>query len=514
MKVRNVLEGVGAMLLFVPYLPYLAPNNLLLYHVGLPVTNLIEGLLLDMLGLSVLAIGFLVAIQYLPPPIQRILIALFAGLMLWRSVDLAISMQTDMRMSDFWGRLRWQSCMATLLLSGLLACSLPRIIQPAVRVLRLALAAMALCALWIIPQLLHLALVRRPVQGTAPNQLSTFTSGSSNRRIIWILFDELSYDQTFDHPAPDMKLPNFDRLREESASLSNLKPAGFFTELIIPSLFLGRRIDRIRSTIDGDLWYHDDSQDRWLAFDPNATLFGLAQQNGWSSGVDGWFNPYCRILATVLNVCSWEPQVVQPMGVHGTSEAKSPFANATVMPNAILMNLNHHISPYTDPDKQEYRNLMARAHPLIENGQIRFVFLHLNIPHPPGIYDRKLHMLRSGGTYLDNLVLADDTLGTLLQELEATPSADQTTVIVSSDHSWRIPLWQNAEGWSAEEERACGGRFDDRPVLLIHFPDQKFGNNVSTALPELLEHDIIAGMLRGKINNPEDLAAQLAQYGH
>jgi len=32
------------------------------------------------------------------------------------------------------------------------------------------------------------------------------------------------------------------------------------------------------------------------------------------------------------------------------------------------------------------------------------------LPHPPGIYDREHHMLRSGGSYLDNLVLADDTL--------------------------------------------------------------------------------------------------------
>jgi hypothetical protein len=85
-------------------------------------------------------------------------------------------------------------------------------------------------------------------------------------------------------------------------------------------------------------------------------------------------------------------------------------------------------------------------------------------------------------------------------------------VIVSSDHSWRIPTWRPAGGWSAEEERASGGRFDDRPVLLIHFPGQNSGNDVNSALPELLEHDIITGMLLGKINNSEDLAAFLTQH--
>src|ERR1039457_4225920 len=122
-------------------------------------------------------------------------------------------------------------------------------------------------------------------------------------------------------------------------------------------------------------------------------------------------------------------------------------------------------------------------------------------------------MLRPGGTYLAKLVLADDTLGMLLHEIDASPSAGRTTVFVSSDHSWRIPLWRHGVSWSAEEERASGGRFDDRPVLLIHFPGQNSENDVNTSLSELLEHDIIADMLRGRINNSQDLAAFLAEHG-
>jgi hypothetical protein len=154
---------------------------------------------------------------------------------------------------------------------------------------------------------------------------------------------------------------------------------------------------------------------------------------------------------------------------------------------------------------------MAHANELIEKDNIRFVFLHFLLPHPPGMYDRRHHFLRPGGTYLDNLVLADDTLGTLLKEVDASPSASTTTVIVSSDHSWRIPLWRPLAGWSAEEERASGGRFDDRPVLLIHFPGQNSGDDVASAQSELREHDIVAGMLLGKINNAADLTAFLAQ---
>jgi membrane-anchored protein YejM (alkaline phosphatase superfamily) len=242
-------------------------------------------------------------------------------------------------------------------------------------------------------------------------------------------------------------------------------------------------------------------------------LFAFAQRNGWSTGVDGWYNPYCHILASVLNACSWEPSLGLPTELFGAAEQNSVLANGAVLPNALLAKLTNSSAAPEDAHVVEYRNVMARTQALIQNDHIRFVFLHLPVPHPPGIYNRQHHVLRPGGTYLDNLVLADDTLGALLKEIDATPAASRSTVIVSSDHSWRIPLWRLVPGWTAEEERASGGRFDDRPVLLIHFPGQISGNDVNPALPELLEHDIIAEMLRGKINSSKDLAAFLTSQG-
>jgi hypothetical protein len=513
-KIRTVLEGIGAALLLVPFLPYIAPDHIALYLHGLPVTNLIGGVLLDMLAVSLLASGFLLAIQYLQRAAERILSALFAGLMLWRIADIAIQLSGMLQIESFWQEhLRKQSCVAIPLLSGMLACILPRIVTPAVRMVRLAIAALAFSALWIVPQLLYVALARPSTENATASHLPTPVVNGSSRRIVWILFDELSYDQTFDHQAAGMRLPNFGRLRAESVSFSNLRPTGFHTALIIPSLFLGRHIEQIRSTVAGDLWYKDEDQNRWLAFDPNATLFAFAQRNGWSTGVDGWYNPYCHILASVLNACSWEPSLGLPTELFGAAEQNSVLANGAVLPNALLAKLTNSSAAPEDAHVVEYRNVMARTQALIQNDHIRFVFLHLPVPHPPGIYNRQHHVLRPGGTYLDNLVLADDTLGALLKEIDATPAASRTTVIVSSDHSWRIPLWRLVPGWTAEEERASGGRFDDRPVLLIHFPGQISGNDVNPALPELLEHDIIAEMLRGKINSSKDLAAFLTSQG-
>lgn len=516
MKLRTVLEAVGAALLLLPYffVP-LVPDNLALYHHGLPVTHLIAGYLIDLLGVFALVLGFLIAVELLPPLPRRLLLALFTGVILWRSVDFVTQiLGTIQQPILFWDSVRLPTGIAICLLAGALACVAPGVLKPVEQAVRFIAAAFALSAIWIVPGLIHIALAHPSQPDTPAVQLSAQNNSGSNRRIVWILFDELSFDQTFDHPAPGVQLPNLDRLREQSVSFSRLTPVGYLTDHIIPSLFLGRRIDRVRSTVDGDLQYTDEAGNRWIAFDSNATLFAVARRNGWSTGIDGWYNPYCHILAQVLDSCSWEPVAAAApflqTEVYGASESKSALANAAVLPNAVLEKLAGTANPQANGHLQEYNHIMERTQALIGNQQIRFVFLHLNVPHPPGIFNRRKHLIRAGGTYLDNLVLADDTLGTLLQEIDATPSAVRTTVIVSSDHSWRVPMWRPTTGWSAEEERASGGRFDDRPVLLIHFPGQTSGVDVNSPLPELIEHDIIAGMLQGQISSPNDLAAFLA----
>ena len=81
------------------------------------------------------------------------------------------------------------------------------------------------------------------VQGIAP---------SGGGRIVWLLFDELSYDQAFDHRFPGLAMPAFDKLKSESVSFSDLQPAGYHTERVIPSFFLGHVVNDIRSNLDGE----------------------------------------------------------------------------------------------------------------------------------------------------------------------------------------------------------------------------------------------------------------------
>src|SRR6185437_2705173 len=144
---------------------------------------------------------------------------------------------------------------------------------------------------------------------------------------------------------------------------------------------------------------------------------------------------------------------------------------------------------------------MKQAGSMIQDGRMRFVFIHLPLPHPPGYFDRKTHRICECGNYLDNLVLSYDTLGLLLDQIKSTPWARDTTVIVSSDHSWRVPLWDGVPGWTAEEQRVSQGKFDTRPVFIVHFPGQDASDDVSVPTPELVEHDLVNAMLSDKIKD-------------
>ena len=121
------------------------------------------------------------------------------------------------------------------------------------------------------------------------------------------------------------------------------------------------------------------------------------------------------------------------------------------------------------------------------------------------MYSRALRQMRNGGSYLDNLALADEALGVLRAAIEASPAAQNTMLVVSSDHSMRVPKWRGGLYWMDEDERVFHARFDPRPVLLIHFAGEGEERDVAGAFDELRTHDLVEGMLQGRLKSAADL---------
>jgi hypothetical protein len=501
MNSKTIGQGFGAAILIslLRVWPLLSPHHSLIYHSILPIDSLVWGILID-LGITTLLAALLFGYLEKREAGLRNIIWVLVGAQLIPAlaIDAAAALQKPLTFF-----------LADLLLYGTLVVGValrwlrPLAYQRVVRGFRLLLLLVGCGLVWMVPELLFLGIrsgphdAKMPVTQAGPPIVRGAAPGSRGR-IVWILFDELSYNQTFDHRFPGLAMPAFDKLKSESVSFSDLKPTGYETDRVVPSFFVGQVVDDIRSDMNGTLNVKLAGQRDWQAFDPHATLFSDAQRLGWTTGVVGWYNPYCRILAGTLDYCFWRMGNGQWNGI---ASDQSVLKNALAM--APFMGLIRGWQrtpgfPQEEKHAADLAALMPQAETLIRDQSIGFVFIHLSVPHPPGIYDRRPGHQRAIGTYIDNLALADRTLGELMGTVNATASAAQTTVIVCSDHSWRVPLWRPTPQWSKEEEAASGGHFDTRPVLMIHFPGQSAEHDVTAPFDEIKIHDILERMLRGQ----------------
>jgi hypothetical protein len=325
-----------------------------------------------------------------------------------------------------------------------------------------------------------------------------------HRRIVWLLFDGMSYDQVFDHRWPGLAMLNFDRLRSQSATFSSVRPDGRFTEDVVPSLLMGVPILETRATSDGWLLYRSHRQSAWRRFDGSTTLFADAHREGWTTGVTGWYNPYCRLLRDQLDSCWMD---LLPLPDHFSRDKSTAGNLLGLLPSVDPAEVPAPPSQPGDSPLNEIAEIPA-VDRMIADEKIDLVFVHLPMPHPPGRYDRRSGRIGDGGSYIDNLALSDRILRRLLADVGRTEAASRTTVIVSSDHSWRVWLWRDTFGWSTEDEEASDhGEFDPRPMLMVRFPGETTAAGVSRPVRLLAMHDLVERMMAGEIGSNAQLEA-------
>jgi hypothetical protein len=190
--------------------------------------------------------------------------------------------------------------------------------------------------------------------------------------------------------------------------------------------------------------------------------------------------------------------------------AAAPFLNwlKMVMPGMLPERFSYWAN-LRDSQTRDFQEGLDHAEALLRDPAVQLTYIHLDVPHPPGIYDRRKRTFSSGGSYIDNLALADETLGRLLDIAEKNPNWQETTLIVCGDHSWRTPIWKNHSGaWTREDQAASGGRFDPRPLLSIHFPTQRTGTAFTEPFSALALHEVIEDLLRKRI----DIETRLLDY--
>ncbi len=419
--------------------------------------------------------------------------------------------------------------LATVMLLGLLAAWRPafeprleRAWERASTVLLLLAFSGALCLAQLLWFWWSARALNRPAHAS---EVASVPDPPGTGRVIWIVFDELSYRQLYEHRFPGLRMPAFDALAAQSVVWTHVVPAGSKTDLVLPALLMGRPVEAIRASASGQLFFRESKDAAWSEFPQHDTVFQDALNAGDRTGVAGWYNPYCRIMPAVLDQCFWRMYTELDNGL-GSDET---FASNVRMAVAAMEAGGLHDPAMTGSDfmpeehlgakghLDDYTQLLAQSERLLADPSLKFVLLHLPVPHPGGIFNRATGQFALGGTsYVDNLALADRCLGQLRAQLERTGVWDEATVVLMGDHSWRTDtMWRRTPAqWTPEDEAASeGGKFDDRPAYMVKLPNEHTGLRIDTPFAALNTRQLLDQLIVGKLKTPAQLAQWVEQAG-
>jgi Sulfatase len=390
----------------------------------------------------------------------------------------------------------------------------PAILERLRRLIIGVLCIVAVYGVFILALLVWFGWQARRLTASLPLHRVTNVSQNNNvdrPRIIWIVFDELSYQQVYGHRFHTLNLPAFDELAKQSTVFTHVVPAGIMTEIVMQSLMAGIPVDQIQPSSDGvGLKIHNPMTKQWLIFDQHDTIFSDALTAGYSTAITGLYIPYCRILPEVLDQCFWTiGQPAQNKMLPGASIVGNVFNPLLLTGRLEDLAPKIHIS--------DYQQLSDSADQILQKSAFNFILIHLPVPHPGGIYNRASRTFTTrNSTYIDNLALADSYLAHVQSLLESAGEWDSSTIVIMGDHSWRTKLlWSSAPGWTSEEQEASnGGKFDDRPAYIVKLPEQKNGTEINVPFAAVDTRALFNAIMKQQIVSPEDLSSWVGTLDH
>jgi len=354
---------------------------------------------------------------------------------------------------------------------------------------------------------------------TSASHLPSLSHSSDGPRLVWLLLDELDYRLVVENPPAGVAFPEFDRLRAVSLTASRAYPPGEWTREILPELLTGREVSEVKEVNARSLEMHVSGPHPTLDFSSAPNLFDKARALGKRTALSGWYHPYCRLIGDSLDACSWQPMndATTYLRTLWTASEMGPWWTARTLLETPLGGLSESWRNRQLADElrlarrghlENFRRIHQTSMSLLGDPAYDLVFLHYNIPHPVGAFDRRSRRLSVNGysNYVDNLVLSDQVLGQIRNRICESGLKDRTWLLITSDHSYRAGFWSQKPTWSTEMARLTHGRQDHRVMFLLHGPGWNRPVQIAQSFNSLLAHPLALELLAGRLSGPEEVS--------
>ena len=374
-----------------------------------------------------------------------------------------------------------------------------------------AFAVLLFPAGWLLLRALWFALVVYPPAAfadVAPVHLAL--TATPAHRVVWIVFDELS-ERAAEESLAVGAMPNWNALLEESIAAQDAHSPAHNTLLSLPSLTTGVRV--VGATPHGprDLAIRLASGQTvsWSGAD---TIFSWARGRGFATSIVGWYHPYGRLFGGDVVRSVWAPLPLQ-FGIRvGAAEIASVLrADLSYVPLARRTGLLHLRRLEWENHSTILQTLWPAAIDEAANTSRALVFLHLSIPHPPGIWDPAAQKFDTAHphSYAENLPLVDLFLGRMRQQMEKTGAWRNTVLLITSDHTWRKSEWRNDPAWTAADALT---QVDDRVPFVVHFPGAA-GVRIAGPIENLVSRQLAQNILTGRVRSTAEAREWLVSEG-
>jgi hypothetical protein len=349
------------------------------------------------------------------------------------------------------------------------------------------------------------------------------------RRVIWMLFDELDQRLAFDARQPSVDLPELDRLRAESFVASHATQTAPWTIIALPSLLSGRVFSRAELVDSDTLRVYPEGSPQGLNWRDENNVFKQARALGVNAELVGWHHPYCRVfgdsMVRCLDVPGGHPTdallrelIATDQGVLRTvaSLFRLQLENVLDMLRSTGSTGSENLgSPFVQRRQlDQYFLIRDRGYAAAADPRIGFLFVHFPAPHLFAIYDRKRgdFTLSAATGYFDNLALVNRTVGEMRRTLESAGLWENTNIVITADHGLRPELWRGRYNWTPELQRLTEGGASDTVPLIVKLAGRDRPLGYDKPFSGVVTGALSVAILSGQVSTAGETAAWLDEH--